>query len=186
MKANTSPDNDEIIRALMDADTEYITIVGKSWDLHVKDALRVSLDTNLKMIDRTISLFEEIRQKKYFLTQSISLTDTKIMRTYAMQVIKAAYNAGADVIVLCDTNGGSMPYEIDDIVTGRVHSSINAVLGIHTHNDTELGCCQYPHGCEGRMHPCTGNGQRLRRTMWKREPLFHYSQCDFQNGPQRD
>ncbi len=66
MKANTTPENDEIIQALMDAHTEYITIVGKSWDLHVKDALRVSLDTNLKMIDKTISLFEEIRKEGLF------------------------------------------------------------------------------------------------------------------------
>jgi 2-isopropylmalate synthase len=135
MKANTNPDNDEIIRALMDADTEYITIVGKSWDLHVKDALRVSMDTNLKMIDRTIAHLKKSGRKVFFDAEHF-FDGYKHNKQYAMQVIKAAHNAGADVIILCDTNGGSLPYEIDE-VTGRVHSAINAVLGIHTHNDTE-------------------------------------------------
>ncbi|MBA4390848.1 MAG: citramalate synthase [Syntrophus sp. (in: bacteria)] len=135
MKANTSPDTDEIIRALMNADTEYITIVGKSWDLHVRDALRVSLDTNIKMIDRTIAYLKKSGKKVFFDAEHF-FDGYRNNKPYAMQVIKAAYNAGADVIILCDTNGGSLPYEIDE-VTGRVHSSIDAVLGIHTHNDTE-------------------------------------------------
>lgn len=54
VKANTKPEDDETLRAIFDADTKYVTIVGKSWDLHVKDALKVKLDTNLKMIDKTI------------------------------------------------------------------------------------------------------------------------------------
>lgn len=137
MKANTDPENDEIIRALMQAQTEYIAIVGKSWDLHVKDALRVSLDVNLRMIDRTIAYLKKSKKKVFFDAEHF-FDGYKKNETYALRVIKTAHEAGADVIVLCDTNGGSMPYEIYDAVT-RVRTFIGGDLGIHAHNDTELG-----------------------------------------------
>ena len=128
MKANTTPENDEIIKALMNAHTEYITIVGKSWDLHVKDALRVSMDTNLRMIERTIAYLKKSGKKVFFDAEHF-FDGYKKNKAYATQVIETAYNAGADAIVLCDTNGGSMPYEVYDIV-GKVHSSIKRALGI--------------------------------------------------------
>ena len=137
MKANTTPENDEIIKALMDAHTEYITIVGKSWDLHVKDALRVSLDTNLKMVNKTISYLKKSGKKVFFDAEHF-FDGYKKNEDYALRVIKTAYDAGADAIVLCDTNGGSMPYEVYDIVA-RVRGVLKGELGIHTHNDTELG-----------------------------------------------
>ena len=136
IKLNANPDEDQIMRAILDADTEYVTIVGKSWDLHVKDALNVSLDTNLKMIDKTIAYLKG-RGKKVFFDAEHFFDGYKKNEVYTKKVISAAENAGADVIVLCDTNGGSMPYEINDIVM-NVRKTINAPLGIHTHNDTEM------------------------------------------------
>jgi 2-isopropylmalate synthase len=128
MKANMSPEDDEIIRALMQAQTEYIAIVGKSWDLHVKDALRVSLDMNLRMIDKTIAYLKKSRKKVFFDAEHF-FDGYKKNETYALRVIKTAHEAGADVIVLCDTNGGSMPYEIYDAVTA-VRAFLEGDLGI--------------------------------------------------------
>ncbi len=137
MKANMDPDNDEIMQGLINAETDYVTIVGKSWDLHVKDALRVSLETNLKMIGGTISYLKQ-KGKHVFFDAEHFFDGCKRNPKYAMEVLETAEQAGADVIVLCDTNGGTMPYEVFDTVT-NVRAGISGPLGIHTHNDTELG-----------------------------------------------
>ncbi|HOJ43333.1 MAG TPA: citramalate synthase, partial [Syntrophorhabdaceae bacterium] len=135
IKANTKPEDDETLRAVFDADTEFVTIVGKSWDLHVKDALKVRLDTNLKMIEKTIAYLKR-HGKTVFFDAEHFFDGFKNNKPYAMDILKVAYDAGADLIVLCDTNGGSMPYEVYDIVL-EVKGQIHAGLGIHTHNDTE-------------------------------------------------
>ena len=162
MKANTTPENDEIINALMSAHTEYITIVGKSWDLHVRDALRVSLDTNLKMIDKTITYLKKSGKKVFFDAEHF-FDGYKKNEAYALRVIETAHNAGADAIVLCDTNGGSMPYEVHDVVA-RVRTRLEGVLGIHTHNDTELGVANtlmaVRAGCTHVQGTVNGYGER--------------------------
>jgi len=162
MKANTNPEDDEIIRALMQAQTEYVTIVGKSWDLHVKDALRVSLDTNLRMIDRTIAYLKKSGKKVFFDAEHFFDGYNK-NEAYALRVIKTAHEAGADVIVLCDTNGGSMPYEVYDTVT-KVRTFLESDLGIHTHNDTELGVANtlmaVRAGCRHVQGTVNGYGER--------------------------
>jgi 2-isopropylmalate synthase len=136
IKLHSNPDQDEIARALLDADTEYVTIVGKSWDLHVHDALRVSLDTNLKMIDKTISYLKG-HGKIVFFDAEHFFDGYRKNAPYAKKVIKVAEEAGANVIVLCDTNGGSMPFEVHEIVQ-QVRKQTDIKLGIHTHNDTEM------------------------------------------------
>jgi 2-isopropylmalate synthase len=162
MKANTTPENDEIIKALMNAHTEYITIVGKSWDLHVRDALRVSLDTNLKMIDKTITYLKKSGKKVFFDAEHF-FDGYKNNKDYALRVIETAYDAGADAIVLCDTNGGSMPYEVYDIVA-RMRTILKGELGIHTHNDTELAVANtlmaVRAGCTHVQGTVNGYGER--------------------------
>jgi 2-isopropylmalate synthase len=162
MKANTSPENDEIIKALMDAHTEYITIVGKSWDLHVRDALRVSLDTNLRMIDKTITYLKKSGKKVFFDAEHF-FDGYKKNEDYALRVIETAHGAGADAVVLCDTNGGSMPYEVYDIVA-RVQTVLKGTLGIHTHNDTELAVANtlmaVRAGCSHVQGTVNGYGER--------------------------
>ena len=137
MKANAGPEDDEIMQSLIDTPTDHVAIVGKSWDLHVKDALRVSLDTNLKMIEGTITYLKGVGKKVFFDAEHF-FDGYKRNRAYAMRVLETAEQAGADVIVLCDTNGGTMPYEVFEIVT-NVRALMGGPLGIHTHNDTELG-----------------------------------------------
>ena len=136
IKLHSNPDEDEIARALLDADTEYVTIVGKSWDLHVRDALKVSLDTNLKMIDKTVAYLKG-HGKTVFFDAEHFFDGYRKNAAYAKKVIKTAEEAGASVIVLCDTNGGSMPYEVYEIVQ-QVRKQTSIKLGIHTHNDTEM------------------------------------------------
>ncbi|MBP7529241.1 MAG: citramalate synthase [Syntrophorhabdaceae bacterium] len=136
IKANAQPGTDPVMKALLDAGTDYVAIVGKTWDLHVRDALRVSLDTNLKMIASTISHLKEVGRTVFFDAEHF-YDGYRLNSEYALAVIGTARDAGADVIVLCDTNGGAMPFEIYEI-TRAVHKSTGAKLGIHTHNDTEL------------------------------------------------
>ena len=123
------------MQPLLRADTEYVAIVGKSWDLHVRDALRVSLDTNLSMIERTIRFLKE-RGRTVFFDAEHFFDGYRGNKDYAEKVVKVAVGAGADVVVLCDTNGGGMPFEIGDLV-GELRRAVTVKLGIHCHNDTE-------------------------------------------------
>jgi 2-isopropylmalate synthase len=162
MKLHADPDKDEIVKAILDADTGYITIVGKSWDLHVRDALKVTLDTNLKMIDKTIAYLKK-RGKTVFFDAEHFFDGYRKNNVYAKKVIKAAEDAGADAVVLCDTNGGSMPYEIYDTVL-EVRSLTAIQLGIHTHNDTEMAVANtlmaVQAGCTHIQGTINGYGER--------------------------
>jgi 2-isopropylmalate synthase len=129
------PGQDEVMRQLLDAETEHVTIVAKSWDLHVRDALKVTLDANLKMIDVTIGFLKK-RGKYVFFDAEHFFDGFKCNRAYTTKVLKAARDAGADVLVLCDTNGGGLPYEVYETVR-EVRKIVESKLGIHCHNDTE-------------------------------------------------
>jgi 2-isopropylmalate synthase len=156
------PEADEVMRSLLAAETEYVTIVGKSWDLHVRDALKVSLETNLKMIERTITYLKE-RGRNVFFDAEHFFDGYKGNRPYALKVIRAAANAGADLVVLCDTNGGCMPFEIGGILE-EVQKSAPAKLGIHCHNDTETAVANtlmaVRAGCVHVQGTTNGHGER--------------------------
>lgn len=162
MKANSKPEDDKIMKAIFEADTEFVAIVGKSWDLHVIDALKVGLDANLRMIDRTITFLKK-HGKKVFFDAEHFFDGFKKNNVYAMKVIEVAVESGADVVVLCDTNGGSMPFEIGDIVA-KVQKTTRAKLGIHTHNDTENAVANslmaVSAGCEQVQGTINGYGER--------------------------
>ena len=162
MKAHTKAEDDEVIRAVMEAETEYVTIVGKSWDLHVRDALKVSLDTNLKMIEGTIRYLKASGKTVFFDAEHF-FDGYRRNRAYAMKVLKAANDSGADVLVLCDTNGGSMPYDVFKVVE-NVRAEVPAKLGIHTHNDTEMAVANtlmaVRAGCEHIQGTINGYGER--------------------------
>lgn len=162
VKFQSQPDKDEIMKAILDSDTEWVTIVGKSWDLHVRDALKVSLDANLQMIERTIAYLKK-RGKRVFFDAEHFFDGYRRNREYAMKVLGVANNAGAEALVLCDTNGGSMPYEIYDTVMD-VKKALKTKLGIHTHNDTELAVANtlmaVRAGCENIQGTMNGYGER--------------------------
>ncbi len=156
------PEKDEIMQAVLGAETDCVTIVGKSWDLHVRDALKVSLETNLRMIDRTVNYLKS-RGKTVFFDAEHFFDGYKGNRVYATKVVKVAQEAGADVIVLCDTNGGCMPFEVYD-TTVEIGKLLAVRLGIHCHNDTEMAVANtimaVRAGCTHVQGTTNGYGER--------------------------
>ena len=184
MKAHTRPEDDEVIRSVLEAETDYVTIVGKSWDLHVRDALKVSLDMNLKMIEGTIRYLKDCGKTVFFDAEHF-FDGYRKNRAYAMKVLKVARDSGADVLVLCDTNGGSMPYDVFDVVTS-VGESVGGKLGIHTHNDTEMAVANTIIAIRAGCDACPRHYKRLWRALRKCESLLDYTECDPENGLRGD
>ena len=129
-------EEDPNMKALLSAETPVITVVGKSWDFHVTEALRTTLDENLKAIRETMEYLKK-RTEQVFFDAEHFFDGYKRNPKYAMKTLSAARDGGADCLVLCDTNGGSLPSEVAKIVR-EVRKAIRAPLGIHTHNDGEM------------------------------------------------
>ncbi|MEQ9619734.1 MAG: citramalate synthase [Deltaproteobacteria bacterium] len=137
-RAGKSCEEDGSIQALLKAETPAVTIVGKSWDFHVKEALRIPLKENIQIIHDSVSYLKK-RVDEVFFDAEHFFDGFKHNPKHAIDAIKAAEEAGADVLVLCDTNGGTLPWEIEGIVREVNLSLDNPNLGIHTHNDGEVG-----------------------------------------------
>jgi 2-isopropylmalate synthase len=136
-KKGTRPQDDKNIQALEAANTPVVTIVGKTWDLHVTDVLETDLETNLGMIADSVSYFKA-RHKEVIYDAEHFFDGYKANPDYAMQTLIAAAEAGADVLVLCDTNGGALPWEIESAFK-KLGAQIDVPLGIHAHDDSGLG-----------------------------------------------
>ncbi len=132
-----SVEKDDLMRQMLEAGTPVITLVGKTWLLHVIEVLRASPDENLAMIADSIKFFKD-HGKIVFYDAEHSFDGYKNEPDYALATWQAAEKAGADGIVLCDTNGGCLPNEIARI-TAFAKSKLSAPIGIHTHNDCGLG-----------------------------------------------
>jgi len=135
-RANISADKDKNLIELVKAKTEVVTIFGKTWDLHVRDALKTSLDENLRMIQDSVAYL--VRKKRRVIYDAEHFFDGfKSNADYAMKTLLAAEEGGAEVLVLCDTNGGTIPSDIERVVR-YVTDRTKTPLGIHTHNDGSL------------------------------------------------
>lgn len=132
-RANVKACEDSNVLSLLGAETPVVTLFGKSWDFHVTSIIRTSLEENLSMISDTIEFMKE-RGKEVVFDAEHFFDGYKANPEYALLTLKVAQAAGADWLVLCDTNGGSLPNEIGDIVK-KVSVSIGVPLGIHAHND---------------------------------------------------
>ncbi|UCF37913.1 MAG: citramalate synthase [Acidobacteriota bacterium] len=130
-------EEDGNIKALLDARTPAIALVGKSWDFHVHQALGIELDQNLQIIEESIAYLKQHGKEVIFDAEHF-FDGYKQNPDYALQVLRCAASAGADWVVLCDTNGGSLPSEIAEIAR-KVTSELSSRVGIHCHNDCELG-----------------------------------------------
>jgi 2-isopropylmalate synthase len=127
---------DAILQRILEAETTWVTIFGKSWDLHVTQGLQTTLEENLLMIEDTI-VYLRSQQKRVIYDAEHWFDGYKYNRDYALLTLKTALNAGAEWLALCDTNGGTLPYEISEIVTEVVEKLTTPVkIGIHTHNDS--------------------------------------------------
>ena len=135
-RANKKASEDPGIKALLLTEMPVVTIVAKSWDFHVTDVLNVSLDENLKMVSETVKYLKS-NGREVILDAEHFFDGHRNNSRYSLKVLKAAQDSGVDTIVLCDTNGGCLPHEVEKI-TGSVITRIKVPLGIHTHNDGEL------------------------------------------------
>ncbi|MEN6375879.1 MAG: citramalate synthase [Smithella sp.] len=136
-KPHIKPSACENLNALVQAGTQAVAIFGKSWDLHVHEILKIDLEENLQMIGDSIKYLKDMGKEVLFDAEHF-FDGYKNNPDYADKVISTALAAGADMIVLCDTNGGSMPHEISAIVK-KVSSYLPLnMTGIHAHNDCGL------------------------------------------------
>jgi 2-isopropylmalate synthase len=130
-------ETDSNLQLLLRSETPVVTLVGKSWDLHVERVLEVDPEENLDMIAKSVAYFK--RQGREVIYDAEHFFDGyKANPQYALLTLYAAAQAGADVLVLCDTNGGTMPWEVDAAVK-HVASVNPAKLGVHTHDDGGCG-----------------------------------------------
>ena len=134
-RAELSPDKDPQIRSLLETGTEIVTIVGKSWDLHVKDILCISAEKNLDMIRDSVAYLKPHFSRVIFDAEHF-FDGLKSNPDYALRTLQAAVDGGADVLALCDTNGGTLPWDIAAMI-GRVQESVSIPIGIHCHNDSD-------------------------------------------------
>lgn len=134
-RARTTPEKDNNIQTLVQAEPDVVTIFGKTWDFHVKEALRISLEENLELVFDSLQYLKKKVPEVIYDAEHF-FDGYKANPEYAIKTLQAAEQAGADCIVLCDTNGGCMPTDIGKIVK-KVKTLIGTQLGIHTHNDSE-------------------------------------------------
>ncbi len=135
-RKGTAPEDDSNLKALLAAETSVVTMFGKSWTLHVTDALGATLDENLSMIERSVDFMIQSGRRVIYDAEHF-FDGYTADRDYALATVAAAVRGGAERIVLCDTNGGNMPERIQELVSEvyRLHGDL---VGIHAHNDCEL------------------------------------------------
>ncbi len=161
-RADKKAEADRNLLDLLAAGTKTITIFGKSWDLHVLDVLRTSLAENLAMISDSVKFLKR-KGREVFYDAEHFFDGYRNNSQYALQTIVTAEEAGADCIILCDTNGGSLP---DDVrrITAEVRSKLRMPLGIHTHNDMGLAVANslaaLESGCQQVQGTFNGLGER--------------------------
>ena len=134
-RAQTTPDKDHNIRTLIQAQPDVVTIFGKTWDFHVFEALRISLEENLELIFDSLAYLKQHVPEVIYDAEHF-FDGYKANPEYALKTLQAAEQAGVDCIVLCDTNGGTLPHEVPAILA-EVKKAVTTPLGIHTHNDGE-------------------------------------------------
>ncbi len=135
-RKGVAPADDPGMKALLDSKAPVVTIVGKTSDFHVQEVLRVSLDENIAMIRETIAYLREMGRDVIYDAEHF-FDGWKANPAYAAKTIQAAEEGGAMIIVMCDTNGGSMPEEVAAFAK-EAAKAVSVPLGIHTHNDCDL------------------------------------------------
>jgi len=135
-RASGKAEDDANLRALVDANTPAVALVGKSSTLHVEQVLETTLENNLAMISDSVRFMKEHGREVIYDAEHF-FDGYKLNPDYALSTLKAAADAGADWLVLCDTNGGALPQTVFELVQKVCHR-FSIPVGIHTHNDGEL------------------------------------------------
>ena len=142
-RPNTTADSEAMLQAILAAGTRWVTVFGKSWDLQVTAGLQTTLAENLAMIRDTIE-YLAAQGRRVIYDAEHWFDGYKQNREYALQTLETAMAAGAEWIVLCDTNGGTLPHEVSQIVASvisnlseNINTQLKPQIGIHTHNDSD-------------------------------------------------
>ncbi|HZT79568.1 MAG TPA: citramalate synthase [Gemmataceae bacterium] len=135
-RKGVSAHQDTCVRALLDSQAPLITIVGKTWDLHVREVLGTTLEENLRMIADSVACCKQAGREVFYDAEHY-FDGLRHNREYALQTLRAAEEAGASALILCDTNGGRMPEEIAAGVEAA-RRAVRAEIGIHCHNDCDV------------------------------------------------
>ncbi|MCI0336475.1 MAG: citramalate synthase [Acidobacteria bacterium] len=136
-RANGIASDDAVVQGLLAAETPIVTIFGKSWDFHVDIAIKTTLEENLRMIADTVSHLNACGRRVFYDAEHF-FDGFRANSEYALDSLNAAVQAGAETIILCDTNGGSLPEQVAETIALVRSRFPNARLGIHCHNDGEL------------------------------------------------
>ena len=161
-RANGATDGDPNLRALLDSEAQVLTLVGKSWDLHVDKVLRTTLDENLRMIADSVSFLRKQGRRVFFDAEHF-FDGYHANPDYALSCLRAAVESGAECLALCDTNGGATTEQIAE-ATRLVRSQFAVDLGIHVHNDCDLAvansCAAIQVGATQVQATINGYGER--------------------------
>ncbi|MFM8358558.1 MAG: citramalate synthase, partial [Verrucomicrobiota bacterium] len=176
-KKGVAVESDPQVRMLLEAETPVVTLVGKTWLLHVTEVLRVKPDENLGMIADTIRFLKDHGRTVVYDAEH-SFDGFLDAPDYALATWQAAEKAGADVLCLCDTNGGRLPSEIARIMA-LARGRLAARLGIHTHNDCGLGVANglaaLENGATHLQGTINGYGERTGNcNLTSVMPLLHF------------
>jgi 2-isopropylmalate synthase len=136
-RANKAPEDDPNLKALIDAGTPACTVFGKSWVLHVTEVLRTSLDENLRMIEDSVA-FLRAQGKRVIYDAEHFFDGYAADPSYACETLLAAARGGAETLVLCDTNGGNLPWRVEEVVRDVI-ARVQHPVGMHAHDDTGCG-----------------------------------------------
>lgn len=167
--AKNTVDTDANVRELLGAETPVISIFGKTWDFHVTRALGISLDENLRIIFNTVDYLKKHGREVVYDAEHF-FDGYNANPEYALKTLQAAKDAGADVLCLCDTNGGNIPSKLVQSVAD-IRKRFDGVLGIHTHNDSDVGVanalaaveagCTHVQGCVNGYGERCGNANLI-------------------------
>jgi 2-isopropylmalate synthase len=131
------PEDDANIKALLDSRTPVCTIFGKSWTLHVTEVLQTTKEDNLRIIEQSVAYLKSNGRRVIYDAEHF-FDGYKADSAYALETLQAAIRGGAETVVLCDTNGGTLPWEVERIIRD-LKPALNHPFGMHTHNDSECG-----------------------------------------------
>ncbi|HSA31299.1 MAG TPA: citramalate synthase [Candidatus Omnitrophota bacterium] len=161
-RARIRPEEDTNLKELIRSKAPTVTIFGKTWDLHVTDVIKTTLDENLSMIRDSVEFLKK-RKREVFYDAEHFFDGYKSNPDYALRTLLSAQEAKADCIILCDTNGGTLPQDVRRIVA-EVKKNISVPLGIHTHNDLDMAVANsiaaVEEGCSQVQGTFNGLGER--------------------------
>jgi len=147
-RVDSQPADDDNIKAMVDSETPVVTVVGKTSLLHVREVLRTTPEENLRLIRESVAYLKSLGREVIYDAEHF-FDGYKLDPVYTLQTLKAAVEGGADWVTLCDTNGGAMYWEVEQITCEMAAALPGVRLGIHTHNDSELAVANTLAGVRG-------------------------------------